>query len=99
MTLVIFFTKVPFITSGEDAGHREVKFETGDLSNGYIVEDIQEEDGFMHRRLIFKKNPRIVQTESRLVSGEHLLGNVLRVIQTKRTEDLYSSNNPRIVKT
>ena len=76
MTLVLFFTKVPFITSGEDAGHREVKFETGDFSDGYIIEDIQEEDGFMHRRLIFKKNPRIVQTECRLVSGEQLLDNL-----------------------
>ncbi len=58
------------MTVGEDVGHREVVYDEGTIEGGgYTVEDVRMDDGFFYRRLIFKSDLRIIQTESRLLKG------------------------------
>ena len=65
------FIKVPFVTVGEDIGQRYTLYDSGSGQDGCIVEDFKAEDDTFHRRLIFHRNPGIVQTEYRLHSGRY----------------------------
>ena len=69
VTVPLNFQQVPFLTVGNDVGKREVVFESGSAFDGYVVEDVKMDDGFCHRRLVFKKSPNLVQSEFRILNG------------------------------
>ncbi|KAL4223238.1 Methyltransferase-like protein 13 [Mactra antiquata] len=63
-------TKVPFLSLGNDIGSRNI-CEQGNskMSGDYIVEEVEGHGGVIFRRLVFLANQRIVQSETRLISG------------------------------
>ncbi|PVD22484.1 hypothetical protein C0Q70_18298 [Pomacea canaliculata] len=61
--------QVPFLSLGSDIGKRTVRHRgNSELSGGYVVEDFEDEDGQVFRRLIFLTNQNVVQSEVRLVA-------------------------------
>ena len=63
--------KVPFLSTGEDLGNREVLDEgSSALSGDYVVEDVDGESEQKFRRLIFLSNKNGIQSEARLVTGD-----------------------------
>ena len=62
------------MTVGDDVGYRDVLCDEGTAeTHGYIVEDVKMEDEVMYRRLVFKKSPHSIQTESRILNGKSCL--------------------------
>uniref|UniRef100_A0A8D9EM28 Methyltransferase-like protein 13 n=2 Tax=Cacopsylla melanoneura TaxID=428564 RepID=A0A8D9EM28_9HEMI len=58
--------KVPFLSLGGDIGKRHVVVKgESEWSGGYVVEEVEGEDGIL-RRLIFMKTPYVIQSEIRL---------------------------------
>ena len=76
VTVYFHFQQVPFLTVGNDVGKREVVFECGCAFDGYVVEDVKMDDGYCHRRLVFKKSPNLVQSEFRIMNGLLLVRNI-----------------------
>lgn len=63
------FLQVPFLSLGSDIGKRTVRHRgNSELSGGYVVEDFEDEDGQVFRRLIFLTNQNVVQSEVRLIA-------------------------------
>uniref|UniRef100_A0A2R5LH54 Putative spermine/spermidine synthase n=1 Tax=Ornithodoros turicata TaxID=34597 RepID=A0A2R5LH54_9ACAR len=59
--------QVPFLSTGEDVGHREVRHRgSSELTGDYVVEDVTLGSGTVVRRLIFLNKPHVVQSEARL---------------------------------
>ncbi|CAN7993928.1 unnamed protein product [Ixodes hexagonus] len=59
--------QVPFLSTSDDVGHREVKHRgTSVLSGDYLVEDVFLDNNVVVRRLIFLDKPHVVQSEARL---------------------------------
>lgn len=74
--------QVPFLSVGDDVGHRELKASgTSEISGDYVVEDVTGDDNQIFRRLIFLSNPYLVQSEAKLVK-------VLRKKRKKKKEEL-----------
>lgn len=64
------FQKVPFLSLGGDLGKRvEVCKGQSEWSGGYVVEDVEGDEGTL-RRLIFMKTPYVIQSEIRLKEGK-----------------------------
>ncbi|XP_046579272.1 eEF1A lysine and N-terminal methyltransferase-like isoform X2 [Haliotis rubra] len=62
-------TQVPFLSLGEDIGHRHSYAQgTSEMNGKYVVEDLETEDGQFYRRLIFLDTANIVQSEAKLVA-------------------------------
>ncbi|XP_072176738.1 eEF1A lysine and N-terminal methyltransferase-like [Diadema setosum] len=61
--------QVPFLSIGNDVGHREVKYQSaGSLNDEIIVEDVKGEDGDLYRQLVFSSNLNLVQSQAKLVT-------------------------------
>lgn len=59
--------EVPFLSTSEDVGHREVRHRgTSALSGDFVVEDVSLDDDIVVRRLIFLDKPHVVQSAARL---------------------------------
>lgn len=60
--------QVPFLSVGGDIGVRTVQHQDHSaLSGDYVIEDVQGEDRWYFRRLIFLSNRNVVQSEARLL--------------------------------
>lgn len=74
--------QVPFLSVGGDIGVRTVQHQDHSaLSGDYVIEDVQGEDRWYFRRLIFLSNRNVVQSEARL------LKEVSQRAQKKRNKD------------
>lgn len=61
--------QVPYLTAGEDVGHRQIRHQgVSALSGQYVIEDVSIPKGTVVRRLIFLDKPHVIQTEARLKS-------------------------------
>ncbi|XP_037518194.1 eEF1A lysine and N-terminal methyltransferase [Rhipicephalus sanguineus] len=61
--------QVPFMTTGDDVGHRQIRHQgCSALSGQYVIEDVSLPKGIVVRRLIFLDKPHVIQTEARLKS-------------------------------
>ncbi|KAL1423654.1 hypothetical protein MTO96_021028 [Rhipicephalus appendiculatus] len=61
--------QVPFMTTGDDVGHRQIRHQgCSALSGQYVIEDVTLPKGVVVRRLIFLDKPHVIQTEARLKS-------------------------------
>lgn len=61
--------QVPFMTTGDDVGHREIRHQgCSALSGQYVIEDVSLPKGTTVRRLIFLDKPHVIQTEARIKS-------------------------------
>uniref|UniRef100_A0A131XCJ8 Putative spermine/spermidine synthase n=1 Tax=Hyalomma excavatum TaxID=257692 RepID=A0A131XCJ8_9ACAR len=81
--------QVPFMTTGDDVGHREIRHQgCSALSGQYVIEDVSLPKGTTVRRLIFLDKPHVIQTEARIksVKRKGQKGKVWEVV----TDDLRS---------
>lgn len=81
--------QVPFMTTGDDVGHREIRYQgCSALSGQYVIEDVSLPKGTTVRRLIFLDKPHVIQTEARIksVKRKGQKGKVWEVV----TDDLRS---------
>ncbi|XP_047469133.1 eEF1A lysine and N-terminal methyltransferase-like [Penaeus chinensis] len=61
-------TKVPFLSVGEDLGHREERIRGhSQFSGDYVVEDVHPPEASKLRRLIFLANQNVIQSEAKLL--------------------------------
>lgn len=74
--------KIPFLSAGQDVGERKICFEaTSPISGNLVVEEVAvEEDVF--RRLIFLKNPHVIQSECRLKKVKSKKGGTKYIVDT-----------------
>ncbi|KAF4519043.1 hypothetical protein B566_EDAN001629 [Ephemera danica] len=62
-------TQIPFLSTGDDAGHREVIFQGhSDFSGDFVVEDVEVDGGESLRKLVFLGSRGVVQSEALLKS-------------------------------
>ena len=66
----IFSLQHPVLSLGEGLGSRVVLYKGhSDFSGSYVVEECESEGEGRVRRLVFLNNPRLAQTEVKIVSG------------------------------
>lgn len=59
--------EIPFLSLGADVGKRIICCEgTSEMSGAYVVEEIEDENSVIYRRLIFLNNQFTIQSEARL---------------------------------
>ncbi|KAE8746668.1 hypothetical protein FOCC_FOCC006652 [Frankliniella occidentalis] len=74
--------KIPFLSAGQDVGTRKVCFQaTSSISGDIIIEEVEVEDEIF-RRLIFLKNPNVIQSECRLKRVKTKKGQPKLVVDT-----------------
>lgn len=62
--------QVPFLSVGEDLGHREERIRGhSQFSGDYVVEDVHPPGASKLRRLIFLANQNVIQSEAKLLVG------------------------------
>jgi len=71
---ILHFTQVPFLSLGAEGGDVGLRQERcrgkSQMSGEFVVEDVSV-NGEIYRRLVFFNNPKLIQSESRIVvSGE-----------------------------
>lgn len=61
---------MPFLSIGDDIGHREVRYRgNSPLTGGLVVEDVTD-GGVVYRRLVFLSGMVLVQSQARLIRGD-----------------------------
>ncbi|XP_071096355.1 eEF1A lysine and N-terminal methyltransferase-like [Haliotis cracherodii] len=81
-------SQVPFLSLGEDIGHRHSYAQgTSEMNGKYVVEDLETEDGQFYRRLIFLDTANIVQSEAKLVEKSANKGSLKGYDASKLTLD------------
>lgn len=64
--------QVPFLSVGEDLGHREERIRgRSQFSGDYVVEDVHPPEAAKLRRLIFLANQNVIQSEAKLLVGAY----------------------------
>ncbi|XP_065339265.1 eEF1A lysine and N-terminal methyltransferase homolog [Cloeon dipterum] len=59
--------QIPFLSCGNDMGHREIIYEGhSEFSGDFVVEDVECDDGEHFRKLVFLSNQGVVQSEALL---------------------------------
>ena len=62
---------MPFLSIGDDIGHREVRYRgNSPLTGDFVVEDVTDGED-VYRRLVFLSGVVLVQSQSRLIKGDH----------------------------
>lgn len=74
--------EIPFLSAGQDVGTRKLCYKTqSPISGDIIIEDV-EVDEEVYRRLIFLKNPNVIQSECRLKKVKSKKGQSKFVVDT-----------------
>ncbi|XP_034236144.1 eEF1A lysine and N-terminal methyltransferase homolog [Thrips palmi] len=74
--------KIPFLSAGQDVGVRTIVHKANSLISGDIlIEEVEVEDE-VFRRLIFLKNPNVIQSECRLKRVKSKKGPMKYVVDT-----------------
>lgn len=83
---------VPFMTTGEDVGNRQIRHRGCSVISGhYVVEDVTLPKGIVVRRLIFLDKPHVIQTEARIksVKQKGQKGKVWEVVKDDLRSEYY----------
>lgn len=73
--------EIPFLSLGSDVGKRLVCCEgTSEVSGAYVVEEIEDENSVIYRRLLFLNNQFTIQSEARIKITKSRRGNIKKIV-------------------